>query len=78
MRKATFEVPSELMAPFAHELASRNLNHTLIGSNKYNEIIIEVSYRKEETEIVDELEEILGNLDEYIKSGGDYNIDNND
>ena len=59
MRKAEFEVPQEAMTEFADELASRNLNNTVIGTTEDGEIIIEVEYDKDESDNVDELEDIL-------------------
>ena len=59
MRKAEFEVPQEAMTEFADELASRNLNNTVTGTTKDGEIIIEVEYDKDESDNVDELEDIL-------------------
>ena len=59
MRKAEFEVPQEAMTEFADELASRNLNNTVTGTTEDGEIIIEVEYDKDESDNVDELEDIL-------------------
>ena len=59
MRKAEFEVPQEAMTEFADELANRNLNNTVTGTTEDGEIIIEVEYDKDESDNVDELEDIL-------------------
>lgn len=67
MRKAEFEVPCEVMAEFADELASRDLDNKVVGTNEDNEILVEVIYEKEETKIVDELEHILENLREQME-----------
>jgi capsular polysaccharide biosynthesis protein len=62
MRKAEFEVPSEVMAEFADELASRNLTNTVTGTNEEGEVIVEVQYERDEAKEVDQLEEILEKL----------------
>jgi hypothetical protein len=62
MRKAEFNVPSEVMTAFAEELATRNLDNTIVGTTEEGEIIIEVNYERDETEEVDELETILAKL----------------
>ncbi len=62
MRKAEFAVPSEVMAEFANEMAERELDNKVVGTTEDDEILVEVSYEKEETEIVDELETILDEL----------------
>jgi hypothetical protein len=67
MRKAEFEVPSEVMAEFAEEMASRDLDNKVIGTNEDNEIVVEVNYEREESKSVDELEKILDNLREQIE-----------
>ena len=67
MRKAEFELPSEVMAEFADEMASRDLDNKVVGTNEDNEIVVEVNYEKEESKSVDELEKILDNLREQIE-----------
>lgn len=67
MRKAEFEVPSEVMAEFASEMAERSLDNTVTGTNEDGDILVEVLYEKEETKIVDELEQILDGLREQIE-----------
>lgn len=62
MRKIEFEVPSEVMVSFADELASRNLDNEVTGTNDAGEITIEVSYDRDEADEVDELESILEDL----------------
>ncbi|MBA3705150.1 MAG: hypothetical protein H0W84_04430 [Bacteroidetes bacterium] len=71
MRKAEFEVPSEVMAEFAEEMASRDLDNKVIGTNEDNEIVVEVNYEREESKSVDELEKILDNLREQIEEEED-------
>ena len=67
MRKAEFNVPSEVMAEFAGEMANRNLSNTVAGTNEDGEIIVEVEYDRDETDDVDELEEILDKLREGLE-----------
>lgn len=67
MRKAEFAVPSEVMAEFANEMAERDLDNKVVGTSEDDEILVEVSYEKEETQVVDELEAILDNLREQVE-----------
>ncbi|MBA3971234.1 MAG: hypothetical protein H0X46_03680 [Bacteroidetes bacterium] len=67
MRKAEFEVPSEVMAEFADEMVNRDLDNKVTGTNEDNEILVEVIYEKEESKSVDELEKILDNLREQME-----------
>ncbi len=67
MRKAEFNVPSEVMAEFAGEMANRNLSNTVAGTNEDGEIIVEVEYDRDETDDVDELEEILAKFREGLE-----------
>lgn len=67
MRKAEFEVPSEVMAEFATEMAERDLDNKVVGTTEDGEILVEILYEKEETKVVDELEEILDNLREQME-----------
>jgi capsular polysaccharide biosynthesis protein len=71
MRKAEFAVPSEVMAEFANELAERDLDNKVVGTSEDDEILVEISYEKEETQVVDELEAILDNLREQIEEEDD-------
>ena len=71
MRKAEFAVPSEVMAEFANELAERDLDNKVVGTSEDDEILVEVSYEKEETQVVDELEAILDNLREQVEDDDD-------
>jgi hypothetical protein len=71
MRKVIFEVPQELMTEFAEEMTNRNLDNTVTGTNEDGEIIIEVEFEKDESELVDELEEIHENLLEQISDDND-------
>ena len=67
MRKAEFAVPSEVMAEFAQEMAERDLDNKVVGTSEDDEILVEIIYEKEETQVVDELEAILDNLREQIE-----------
>lgn len=67
MRKAQFEVPSQVMAEFADEMANRNLSNKVAGTNEDGEIVVEVEYDRDETDEVDELEEILDKLREGLE-----------
>jgi hypothetical protein len=67
MRKAEFAVPSEVMAEFAGEMAERELDNKVVGADEDGDILVEVLYEKEETPIVDELEEILDKLREQVE-----------
>jgi hypothetical protein len=71
MRKAEFEVPSEVMAEFAGELAERGLDNTVTGKSEDGEILVEVIYEKEESDSVDELEAFLDELREQIEEEED-------
>ena len=71
MRKAEFAVPSEVMAEFANEMAERELDNKVVGTSEDGEILVEVTYEKEETKSVDELEAILDNLREQIEEEDD-------
>lgn len=71
MRKAEFNVPSEVMTEFAEELATRNLDNTIVGTTDEGEIIIEVNYERDETQEIDELESIFEKLLEEIEEEED-------
>ncbi len=71
MRKAEFNVPSEAMTAFAEELATRDLDNTIVGTTEEGEIIIEVNYERDETEEIDELETILAKLVAEIEEEDD-------
>ncbi len=62
MRKAEFEVPAELMPEFTEALVETELKHSLTGVNGEGEIVIEVQYKRDEADTVNELEEQLDNL----------------
>ena len=64
MRKIEFEVPQDVIVDFAEELTNRNLTNTITGTSEDDKVIIEVNYEKEESDLVDELEEIFDDLTE--------------
>lgn len=64
MRKIEFEVPQRIMADFAEEISERNLTNTITGTTGDKKVVIEIEFDKEESEMVDELEEIFDNLKE--------------
>ncbi len=66
MRKAEFLIPSQVMVEFTDEMANRDLEGTVSGTTDEDEIILEVEYEKDESEGVDELEEILEKLREGL------------
>ena len=68
MRKAEFNVPSEVMAQFAYELVDRGLDNSITGTTRNGEIVIDVDYEKSESEDVDALEGILARLRDELES----------
>lgn len=78
MRKAEFQVPSEVMAEFTDEMVNRDLDNKVTGTNEDNEILVEVIYEKEESKSVDELEKILDNLREQMEEEEDEEEEDED
>ncbi|MBS1634314.1 MAG: hypothetical protein JST26_00230 [Bacteroidetes bacterium] len=64
MKTKEFEVPSDLITEFAGALADHNLTNEINGVNEDGEILIEVSYNKNERAAVFELTELL---DDYYE-----------
>jgi hypothetical protein len=62
MRKAEFEVPSEIFGDFVEKLTATGLDNTVLGRNEDDEIEIEVYYEKSEAGQIDKLEEYLEEL----------------
>jgi hypothetical protein len=62
MRKIEFYVPEKIMADFAEELSSSMLPNKIMGKTDDNKIIIEVKYEKDESEMVDGMEDYLDEL----------------
>ncbi|MBA2611914.1 MAG: hypothetical protein H0U95_08090 [Bacteroidetes bacterium] len=67
MRHATFEVPSEIIGDFTEKLTELELDNTIAGKTDDGEIIVQVSYEKDEADKIDELEEHLEELIEGIE-----------
>ena len=66
MRKASFEVPAEVIGDFTEKMTELELSNSITGKTEDDEIEIEVLYEKEESEQVDELEEYLAELIEEL------------
>lgn len=67
MRKAEFTVPQEVAVEFCEELVNHSLTNEVTGITEENELVIEVSYDKDETKEVDELESHLASLCEELE-----------
>jgi predicted CopG family antitoxin len=68
MRKAIFEVPSEVIGEFTEKLTDLELENSIVGKNDEEEIEIEVLYEKDESKQVDELEAFLEELKEDFEN----------
>ena len=66
MRKLELEVPTEIIGAFTEKLTEMKLKNSIIGKNDGDEILIEVFYQREQSAIVDELEEFLEELKEEL------------
>jgi hypothetical protein len=69
MRKIEFEVPTEVFGDFTEKLAQTGLDNRVLGKNEDDEIEIEVSYEKEEADLIDDLEEHLESLIDELEEG---------
>lgn len=69
MRKAKFEVPTEVIGEFTEKMVELELENSIIGKTEDDEIEVEVLYEKNEAQAVDELEEFLEELIEGIEEG---------
>lgn len=67
MRKVEFEVPAEVFGDFTERLAETELNNRVLGKTEDDEIRIVVSYEKNQTDLIDDLEEYLEELIESIE-----------
>jgi hypothetical protein len=65
MRTKEFEVPSDFITEFAEALAEHELTNEINGVNEEGDILIEVSYEKQERANVFTLSELL---DDYYES----------
>ena len=75
MRKATFEVPSEVIGDFTEKLTELELDNSITGTNEEDEILIDVHYEKEEARQVDELEDFLEALKDSLEDEEDEDDD---
>lgn len=66
MRKVEFAVPQEVMSDFVEAMNAHSMENSITGTNDDCEILIEVNYEKDESEIIDELEEYLLKLREEL------------
>jgi hypothetical protein len=64
MKTRTFNVPVDSMVEFAEILENNSLQNTITGITGDEEIIVDVSYEKDEREAVFELMELLDPDDE--------------
>ncbi|MBU0487750.1 MAG: hypothetical protein KKA07_11725 [Bacteroidetes bacterium] len=64
MRKIEFEVPENLLADFAAEIADRNLANSIIGATDDKKVVIEIRYERDDADLVDELEDLFEELNE--------------
>jgi hypothetical protein len=71
MRSAEFNVHPEIIVEFVDELASRDLNNSIVGTTDEGEVIIKIEYEKNETEEIDDLEKILENLSDQLEEDED-------
>lgn len=65
MRTKEFEVPTDFIAEFAEALAELELTNEINGVNEEGDILIEVSYEKNERANVFTLSELL---DDYLEN----------
>jgi hypothetical protein len=75
MRKAIFEVPSEVIGEFTEKLTDLELENSIVGKNDEEEIEIEVLYEKNESDQVDELETFLETLKDDLEVDDDEEDD---
>ncbi len=54
-RIAIFEVPAIVIADFIEKLTILELENSVIGKNDIDEIEIQVTYQKDESDVVEEL-----------------------
>ena len=71
MRKAEFNVHPRVIVEFTDELTERDLINSLTGTTEDGEVIVEIGYEKNESKLVDEMEEILERLFEEIDDNED-------
>lgn len=62
MRKAEFVVPEGNILDFAQEMTDKGLSNEISGVTEDGELIVEVTYDRDENKLIDELEERLNEL----------------
>lgn len=69
MRRVEFDVPAEIFGDFTEKLIETGLSNSVLGRNEDDEIEVAVYYEKNESDLVDELEEYLNKIsEEYYNS----------
>jgi len=64
MRKLEFIVPAEVIDDFVEKMIDHQLNNQITGINSDGEIIIEITYERDDEESVNELEDYLDDIKE--------------
>ncbi|MBS1635295.1 MAG: hypothetical protein JST26_05185 [Bacteroidetes bacterium] len=75
MRKASMEVPADVIGDFTQKLTELGLENALTGTTDEGEIEVEIYYDKDDSELVDELEEYLEELKEQLNEEEDEEED---
>ena len=70
-RKIEFIVPTDVSTEFVEAITDRHFENTMTGVTEEDDLIIEVSYDKEDSEIIEELEELLETLIENLAEEDD-------
>ena len=66
-RKIEFIVPTDVSTEFVEAITDRHFENTMTGVTEDDDLIIEVSYDKEDSEIIEELEGLLETLIENLE-----------
>ena len=59
MRNREFLVPEDQMLEFAEALGENGLTNTINGVTEDDEIIVRVAYKKDDIELIQDLEELI-------------------
>lgn len=79
MRRVEFEVPADIFGDFTEKLIETGLNNCVLGRNDDDEIEVAVYYEKDESDLIDELEEYLNKIsEEYYNSEEEEENENED
>lgn len=78
MRTIEFTVPTEVIVEFADAMTTRNLTNSITGSTEDGDLVIDVEYEKNESDFVNELEEILEQLSNELEEGGEEDDENDE